>query len=70
MYLVQGNPHSFLRIYPRDLAPTLNLHYEIVNKNYRFCVLVLNHIDQSKLNILLIVNVSDELDLRFNYLVI
>lgn len=33
MYLVQGNPYSFLRIYPRDLAQTLSLHYEIVNKN-------------------------------------
>ena len=32
MYLVQGKPYSFLRIYPRDLAQTLSLHYEIVNK--------------------------------------
>ena len=32
MYLAQGNPYSFLRIYPRDLAQTLSLHYEIVNK--------------------------------------
>ena len=32
MYLVQGNPYSFLRIYPRDLAQTLSLHYKIVNK--------------------------------------
>ena len=32
MYLVKGNPYSFLRIYPRDLAQTLSLHYEIVNK--------------------------------------
>ena len=32
MHLDQGNPYSFLRIYPRDLAQTLSLHYEIVNK--------------------------------------
>ena len=40
MNVAQRKPYTFLKINPWDLAQTLNLDYEIVNKKFEFNTLM------------------------------